>query len=189
MASPKGKQEDILKGLNPGEDEDIIELTEVVTEGEAETLIELPPELKVLDSLDFKTLLGEEPESPEPEPILPEPEPEGDVDGALASLLGPLEEEPQQPTSFPEIEPELEIEDQEPPFQLPPSPSSVDVVESMTAEQLVEQVMARFGETRLTEIIEPLIRDLVEKICRELFPGVAEEIISKEIEALKNSVE
>jgi hypothetical protein len=180
MASPKGKQEDILKGLNPGEDEDVIELTEVVTEGEAETLIELPPELKVLDSLDFKTLLGGEPESPEPEPTLPEPgpEPAGDADDALASLLGPLEEEPQ-----------LEIEDQEPPFQLSSSQSSVDVVESMTAEQLVEKVMARFGETRLIEIIEPIIRDLVEKICRELFPGVAEEIISKEIEALKNSVE
>jgi hypothetical protein len=181
MASPTGKQEDILKGLKPGEDEDIIELTEVVTEGEAETLIELPPELKVLDSLDFKTLLGEEPESPQPEPTLPEPqlepEPEGDVDGALAALLGPLEEEPQQPTSFPEIEA------QEPP------PPLADTVASMTAEQLVENVMARFGETRLTEIIEPIIRDIAEKICRELFPGIAEEIISKEIEALKNSVE
>lgn len=180
MASPKGKQEDIVKGLKPGEDEDVIELTEVVTEGEAETLIELPPELKILDSLDFKSLLGEEPESPQPEPTLPEPrpEPEGNVDNALAALLGPLEEEP-----------ELEIEAPEPPFRQPTSPPLVDVVESMTAEQLVENVMARFGETRLTEIIEPIIRDIAEKICRELFPGVAEEIISKEIETLKSSVE
>ena len=146
-----------------GDDDDILELTEVVTEseGEPETLIELPSELQDLDSLDFKALLGEESEPAAPAPA-------------------------EFPESSPDV-PDLEPTAEEAAADL--DEASVPVVESHTVEQIVERVMANFEEPRLRQIIEPLLVEIAERLCRELFPAIAEAAIAKEIEVIKESLQ
>jgi len=155
------------------DDDDILDLTEVVAESEAEpeTLIELPSELQDLDSLDFKALLGEESEA-----AAPEPESESPVEEAASPEIMPAVSE-SEPTAVDE-EATADLEE-----------SLLPVVESHTVEQIVERVMANFDEPRLRQIIEPLLVEIAERLCRELFPAIAETAIAREIEEIKKSLQ
>ncbi len=163
MADARGKQTP-----SPAPDDDILELTEIVSapEGEAETLIELPAELKELDSLDFKSLLGDDEAAPAETAPAPEAAPAVDLEAALT--------EESAPEALGDREPAAEADD-----------SLTAVVDSHTVADIVAQVMENFDEPRLRQIIEPLLQEIAERLCRELFPGIAETVITREIEALK----
>jgi len=63
------------------------------------------------------------------------------------------------------------------------------VVEAHPVEQLVQMVMARFDDQPLQKIVAGVIQEVAERVCRELFPGLAEKVYHREIGALKQSLE
>lgn len=182
MADPGGKNGLTSQGSETWEEDEVIELTEVISEGESETLIELPSELKSLDSLDFRNMMAKSAESPVLEPDQPEEfSPSSDRDHPHAEQSSLTPEEPPPPT------PGAALSDGEAP-ELTPEPLA-HVVEAHTVEEIVQAVAARFDENRLREIVAGVVEDVAERICRELFPQVAEALVSREIEALKQSLE
>ncbi|MDD3580078.1 MAG: hypothetical protein PHW74_03535 [Desulfobacca sp.] len=180
MTPAPGKEPPAVKISDPEIEEEIIELTEVISagksvapqaEGNVETLIELPPELEALDSLNLEALAPDEAENLESAP----PETEWDQ-SSLARAEQPAPTVPAPSASEPESAPAAN----EPLAQ---------VVEAHSVEQLIQTVVARFDDARLQEIVAGVIQEVAERVCRELFPPIAEKIINREIEALKENLE
>jgi predicted subunit of tRNA(5-methylaminomethyl-2-thiouridylate) methyltransferase len=65
-------------------------------------------------------------------------------------------------------------------------PPAAAAVSEATVRQ---QAQASLGEDRVLEIVREVVRETVEKICREQFPSVASQVVAQEIEALKKRVE
>ncbi|OPX20543.1 MAG: hypothetical protein BZ151_03355 [Desulfobacca sp. 4484_104] len=180
MTSAPGKKHPAVKSSDPESEEEIIELTEVISpgknispaaEGNVETLIELPPELAALDSINLEALRPDETENLESA----RPETEWDQP-SLAKAEEPATTVPAPSAS----ETETATAVSEPLAQ---------VVEAHSVEQLIQMVVARFDDQRLQEIVAGVIQEVAERVCRELFPPIAEKIINREIEALKQSLE
>jgi|GEM_PF-2418941 hypothetical protein len=172
-------------------EEDVIDLTDILEEGASETVIEISSKMEDLDSLDLKTLLTQEAEAD----VEPEAEPPETADAAqekkeesLEDLLYSLKEEPREPA--PPVQ-EMEFEPHPPPEEPVPLPE-VAPLEAMAfsgAEDVRQQAQATLGEDRVLEIVREVVRETVEKICRELFPSVASQVVDQEIAALKKRLE
>jgi hypothetical protein len=173
-------------------EDEVIDLTDILENGASETVIEISSKMEDLDSLDLKTLLTQEAEAE----VEPEAEPPETADTAqekkeesLEDLLYSLKEEPGEPAAAPPVEIAFEPHP-EPgePVPLPEMdfPPAAAAVSEATVRQ---QAQASLGEDRVLEIVREVVRETVEKICREQFPSVASQVVAQEIEALKKRVE
>jgi hypothetical protein len=164
-------------------EEEVIDLTEVLEEGASETVIEISSEVNELDSLDLKSLLSQGAE-PEPEPP---PAPKEEKDESLEDLLFSLKETPGEPVPGPEPEAALEPE-------FVPTPAPEMAVPPLAAaaappEELPPQVQAALSEDQIRQIVRAVVTEIAEKLCREMFPEVASQVVAREIAALKKSLE
>lgn len=172
----------------PAAEDDVIDLTDILEEGASETVIEISSKMEELDSLDLKSLLSQEVEAePPPEPADTAPEKKEE---SLEDLLYSLKEEPGEPAAGPG--PEIPFE----PIPEPPEPVPLPEVEAppvaataVSEEDVRQQVQTSLSEERLLEIVREMVRETVERICRELFPSVASQVVDQEIAALKRSLE
>jgi hypothetical protein len=60
---------------------------------------------------------------------------------------------------------------------------------AVSEEEVRQEAQASLSEDRILEIVREVVRETVEKVCRELFPSVASQVVNQEIEALKKSLE
>lgn len=182
------KKQDMPPEPQAAEDEEVIDLTEILEEGASETVIEISSKAEELDSLDLKSLLAQEAET---EPAAGEKEEE-----SLEDLLSSLKVEPTEPLPaseaesepIPEPEPTPEAEptpEPEPPPEMAVPPAAAAVSE----EEMRQQVQASLSEDQIREIVREVVQEVAERLCREMFPEVAAQVVSREIEALKKSLE
>jgi hypothetical protein len=171
-----------LTSETPAAEEEIIDLTDILEEGASETVIEISSKMEDLDSLDLKTLLSQEAETKPPEPADTAQEKKEE---SLEDLLYSLKEEPEEPAAAPASEPIPEPTSE--PVPLPES--APPAAASVSEEDVRQQVQASLSEDRILEIVREVVRETVERICRELFPGVASQVVTQEIAALKKSLE
>lgn len=174
----------------PAAEDDVIDLTDILEEGASETVIEISSKMEELDSLDLKSLLSQEVEAEKP------PEPAGAVpekkEESLEDLLYSLKEEPGEPAAAPALAPEMAFE----PIPEPPEPVPLPEVEvpppgpavALSEAEVQQQVQASLSEERILAIVREMVRETVERICRELFPSVASQVVDQEIAALKRSL-
>jgi hypothetical protein len=54
---------------------------------------------------------------------------------------------------------------------------------------LAQELPAGLGEEQMRELVREVVQETVERLCREMFPAVATEVVSREIAALKKSLE
>ncbi|MHB8067464.1 MAG: hypothetical protein ACYDIC_06145 [Desulfobaccales bacterium] len=173
----------------PAAEDDVIDLTDILEEGASETVIEISSKMDELDSLDLKSLLSQEVEAekpPEPADAVPEKKEE-----SLEDLLYSLKEEPEEPAAAPA--PEMAFE----PIPEPPEPVPLPEVEvpapapaaALPEVEVQQQVQASLSEERTLAIVQEMVRETVERICRELFPSVASQVVDQEIAALKRRLE
>lgn len=184
-------------------EEEIIELTEVLDHEASETVIEFSSSLEELDSLDLKSLLGQEtaaePEPPAPEPPMNAAAPmtQESLDDLLMSLQGmPSDEpipEPRMPLAESLKSEELEALKFEEPESLdfempapPPPPKETLAAPFMAGAAALP---AGLDEDQLREMVREIVRETVERLCREMFPALAAEVVTREIDALKESLE
>jgi hypothetical protein len=182
------KDQDLVSETSAAE-EDVIDLTDILEEGSSETVIEISSKMEDLDSLDLKTLLSQEAEAeakpPEPADAAPEKKEE-----SLEDLLYSLKEEPGEPAAAPAPEMAFEpIPEPGEPVPLPEVAIPPEATQEVPEEDVRQQAQASLSEDRILEIVREVVRETVEKICRELFPGVASQVVTQEIEALKKSLE
>jgi hypothetical protein len=180
------KDQDVASATPAAEDE-VIDLTEILEEGASETVIEISSKMEDLDSLDLKSLLSEEAEAETrpPEPPVPAQEKK---DESLEDLLFSLKEEPEEPAAAPAPEMVFEpIPEPEEPVPLPEM--APPAAAAVSEEEVRQEALAGLSEDRILEIVREVVRETVEKICRELFPSVASQVVNQEIEALKKSLE
>jgi hypothetical protein len=184
------KDQDLVSETSAAEDE-VIDLTDILEDGASETVIEISSKMEDLDSLDLKTLLSQEAEAetetkpPEPADAAPEKKEE-----SLEDLLYSLKEEPGEPAAAPGPEMEFEpIPEPGEPVPLPEVAIPPEGPPAVSEEDVRQQVQSSMSEERILEIVREVVRETVEKICRELFPGVASQVVTQEIEALKKSLE
>lgn len=173
-------------------EDDVIDLTDILEDGASETVIEISSKMEDLDSLDLKTLLTQEAEAE----VEPEAEPSETADTAqekkeesLEDLLYSLKEEPGELAGAPPVE--IAFEPHPGPGEPVPLPE-VDVppaVAAVSEEEVHKQVQSSLSEDRILEIVREVVRETVEKICREMFPSVASQVVDQEIAALKKSLE
>jgi len=173
----------------PAAEDEVIDLTDILEEGASETVIEISSKMEDLDSLDLKSLLTQEVEAgPPPEPAAP---PQEKKEESLEDLLFSLKEEPGEPAAAPA--PEMAFE----PHPEPPEPVPLPEVEApppppaaaLSEAEVQQQVQASLNDERVLEIVREMVRETVERICRELFPSVASQVVDQEIAALKRRIE
>jgi len=182
------KKDQDLASKKPAAEEDVIDLTEILEEGASETVIEISSKMEELDSLDLKSLLAQEVEAEGQPPEAPVPA-GGGKEESLEDLLSSLKEEPEEPPAAPA--PEIPFEPIPEPGEPVPLPEMAVPPEAaaVSEEEVQQQVQASLSEDRILEIVREMVRETVEKICRELFPAVASQVVTQEIEALKKRVE
>ena len=137
----------------------------------------------------MKSLLSQEaePEAP-PEPAGSAPEKK---DESLEDLLYSLKEEPGEQAAAPPVEIDFE------PHPEPEEPVPLPEVEApppaeplaLSETEVQQQLQATLSDERILEIVRDLVRETVERICRELFPSVASQVVDQEITALKRRLE
>src|SRR4030042_1685056 len=170
-----------LESEPQAEKEEIIDLTEVLDEGASETVIEISAKMDELDSLDLKTLLAEEAED-KTEPPAPPGDAPGEKDESLEDLLSSLQETPEEPPTAPEAE--SAPEPAPPPEMAVPPP-----VAAAPEEERRQQGQAALSQDQIREIVREGVQEPAERLCRELFPEVPSQGVSREIAALKKSLE
>ena len=170
-------------------EEEVIDLTDILEEGTSETVIEISSKMDDLDSLDLKTLLSQEAEAEAKPPESPATA-QGEKDQSLEDLLYSLKEVPEEPAAAPAPEMAFEpIPEPGEPVPLPEMAAFPAAAAAVSEEDVRQQVQASLSEERTLEIVREVVRETVEKICRELFPGVASQVVTQEIAALKKSLE
>jgi hypothetical protein len=183
------KDQDLVSET-PAAEDDVIDLTDILEDGGSETVIEISSKMEDLDSLDLKTLLSQEAEAetkPPEEPADTAPEKK---DESLEDLLYSLKEEPGEPAPAPGPEMTFEpIPEPGEPVPLPEVAIPPEAPPVVSEEDVRQQVQSSMSEERILDIVREVVRETVEKICRELFPGVASQVVNQEIEALKKSLE
>jgi len=189
------KDQDLLSE-RPAVEEEVIDLTDILEEGASETVIEISSKMEELDSLDLKTLLSQEAEAKPPEPAA---NAQGEKEESLEDLLFSLKEVPEEPEKevpeelaaapAPEMAIEPIPEPPEKPVPLPEVAGPPAAAAAVSEEDIRQQVQASLSEDRILEIVREVVRETVERICRELFPEVASRVVTQEIAALKKSLE
>jgi len=188
------KDQDLLSE-RPAVEEEVIDLTDILEEGASETVIEISSKMEELDSLDLKTLLSQEAEAKPPEPSAAQ----GEKEESLEDLLFSLKEVPEEPEKevpeelaaapAPEMAIEPIPEPPEEPVPLPEVAGPPAAAAAVSEEDIRQQVQASLSEDRILEIVREVVRETVERICRELFPEVASRVVTQEIAALKKGLE
>lgn len=179
------KKQDLPSGPQAAEEE-VIDLTEILEEGASETVIEISSKVDELDSLDLKALLSQGGESE------PHPDDKEGEEASLEDLLSSLKESPDEPLAAPEPEPEPELELEpipEPELEPVPEPEPPPAAAAPAVAEVREQVRASLSEDQIRQIVREVVLEISERLCRELFPEVASQVVSREIEALKKSLE
>jgi len=181
------KDQDLLSE-RPAVEEEVIDLTDILEEGASETVIEISSKMEELDSLDLKTLLSQEAEAKPPEPAA---NAQGEKEESLEDLLFSLKEVPEELAAAPAPEMAIEPipEPPEKPVPLPEVAGPPAAAAAVSEEDIRQQVQASLSEDRILEIVREVVRETVERICRELFPEVASRVVTQEIAALKKSLE
>ena len=145
-----------------GGDDEVIELTEVVEEAAAPGPDEAPAEVVLdfrpdRDDLDFlKPPADSQEESQAAPPVAPQEE---SLDDFLASL--------------PDLPADLDISPDTTPASAPPTP------------QLPQDLAQRLSDAELTELVRQVVQETVERLARELFPGMASAAIERELNLWK----
>jgi hypothetical protein len=146
----------------PGED-DLIDLTEVMEDGEP---LELTDEAAAEVVLDFRNgtdglaALKAPPAPPEEEPPAPPAaHPEESLDDFLASL--------------PELPEELDI------------PDNTQFLKGAAAPDLSRELAGRLDEAELQDLVRRVVQETVERLARELVPPLALEAIERELARMK----
>ncbi len=146
------------------EDEEIIELTEVLEEGPSEVVLELSS-LEGGGALSLDDLKSSEPEPAEVAV------PEGEE--SLDNLFDALQDLPEN-------------------LEAPAAPAAAAAAVPDSSEVAVDEVrqavLSQVSPEQLQEMVEQVVRETVEGLVRELFPQIAEEVIGREIAALKKTL-
>lgn len=149
-----------------GGDDEVIELTEVVEEAAAPELDETPAEVVLdfrpdRDDLDFlKPPADSQEESQAAPPAVPQEAPqEESLDDFLASL--------------PDLPADLDVSADTTPAPAPPTP------------KLPQDLAQRLSDAELKELVRQVVQETVERLARELFPGMASEAIERELNLWK----
>ena len=150
----------------PGEEDDLIDLTEVMENGEP---LELTDEVGAEVVLDFRDgtdglaalkAPAAPPEEAPPAPPTPRAAPpEESLDDFLASL--------------PELPEELDIPDATPPLK------------AAAAPDLPRELAGRLDEAELQDLVRRVVQETVERLARELVPPLALEAIERELARVK----
>ncbi|MFZ2088131.1 MAG: hypothetical protein WAU47_06115 [Desulfobaccales bacterium] len=145
-----------------GGDDEVIELTEVVEEAAAPGPDEAPAEVVLdfrpdRDDLDFlKPAADTRDESQAAPPVAPQEE---SLDDFLASL--------------PDLPADLDISLDTTPAPAPPTPD------------LPHDLAQRLSDEELRELVRQVVQETVDRLARELFPGMASEAIARELNLWK----
>jgi hypothetical protein len=164
--------------------EEVIDLTQILEEGASETVIEISAQMDELDSLDLKSLLSQEAET---EPARgPKEDEEASLEDLLSSLKEPageslakaVEPVPEPPSLPPASEP------------IPPPEMAVPpLAAAAPVEDVRQQIQASVNEDQIRQIVRLVVQEIAERLCREMFPEIASAVVSREIAALKKSLE
>ena len=147
---------------SPPEEDDLIDLTEVMEDGEPLELTDEEAAEVVLDFRDGTDGLAalKAPAPPEEAPPTPAAaHPEESLDDFLASL--------------PELPEELDIPDNTPPLK------------GAAAPDLPRELAGRLDEAELQDLVRRVVQETVERLARELVPPLAVEAIERELTRIK----
>jgi hypothetical protein len=140
----------------PDDEEEIIELTEVVAEAPTEVLLELGAEVDELAGLKPR---GPGPLSKKPRADQVEASKSDSLDDLLASL--------------PDLTEDLEV------------PAKTPVKEAQPRMAGLQEMGQLIPEAELKEMVREVIQETVERLARELLPGLAAQVLERQFLALK----
>jgi hypothetical protein len=157
--------------------EEVIDLTEILEEGASETVIEISAKMDELDSLDLKSLLSQGAATE------PAPGPKDEEEASLEDLLSSLKEPAAEPLPAAAEPPPAPEPIPPPEMAVPPLAAAAPV------EEVRQLVQAALSEDQIRQIVREVVQEIAERLCREMFPEVASQVVSREIAALKKSLE